>query len=513
MLGSDNSRQPTQKAYPEACRIVRHLHLIVCEKFCPARRVLFFSGGEFFENIGALRIPFRLCQRAIERDAVLLLDVVRLVASNVRMCGGHEAILTRCLREKFAIVGRVWNVWKWRLAIAAAAVLAYAPAINNGFIADDYMILHRIDLIKADPLYLLDVVPENFRLTSYAIFGLLKSVFRYDYRPFYAFNIFVHVVNCLLLGSLVLEVTQDERLSSLSALLFAVFQAPQEAVMWLAAMNETLLAFFVFLTLLLWFRGRHGWAAVSFFAALFSKESAVIVLLIVPLTDILRRRGIQWRNYLLLLAPSIVFGAMFVLTLAGNFQVGNRTYMPGFHAAFVLLKSLHRLFWPWAYLIAILVLAVKRTIPDWQRAAAWGSLIVAALLPYLFVTYTDNVPSRQVYMASAVFLPLLAAGMMRVSPKALAAAFLLFNVTYMWIVKDRQMLERAAPTTELIQELKQRQPDAVRLSGFPYPIAIIAKAAAVTVPGWKWDQVDLGDSCAHCTVLKWDREARRYIAP
>lgn len=74
------------------------------------------------------------------------------------------------------------------------------------------------------------------------------------------------------------------------------------------------------------------------------------------------------------------------------------------------------------------------------------------------------------------------------------------------------MVERAAPTTELIQELKQRQPGLVRLSGFPYPIAIIAKAAAVTVPGWKWEQVDLGDSCAHCTILKWDRETRRYIA-
>jgi len=406
----------------------------------------------------------------------------------------------------------VWNVWKWRLAIAAAAIVAYAPAINNGFIADDYMILHRIDLIRADPLYLLDVVPENFRLTSYAVFGVFKSVFGYDYRAFYAFNILLHVVNCLLLRSLVLEVTGEERLSSLSALLFAVFQAPQEAVMWLAAMNETLLALFVFLTLLFWSRERYRWAALSFFAALFSKESAVIVLLLVPVADILRRRRIQWQNYVLLFSPSIVFGSIFVLTLAGNFQVGNGTYVPGFHAVLVLLKSLHRLFWPWGYVIVILLLAIRRTIPDWRRAAMWCSLIVATMLPYVFVTYTDNVPSRQVYLASAAFLPLLAAGMMRVSPKVLVAAFLIFNIGYMWIVKDRQMVERAAPTTELIGELRQRQPGPLRLSGFPYPIAIIAKAVAVTVPGWRWDQVDLGDSCARCILLKWDPVSRRYLA-
>jgi len=57
------------------------------------------------------------------------------------------------------------------------------------------------------------------------------------------------------------------------------------------------------------------------------------------------------------------------------------------------------LFWPWAYVVLIFLFAIKKTIPDWQRAAAWCSLIVATLLPYVFVTYTDNVPSRQVYLA------------------------------------------------------------------------------------------------------------------
>ena len=400
--------------------------------------------------------------------------------------------------------------WKWRLAIVAAAIVAYAPAINNGFIADDYMILRRIDLIKADPYYLLAVVPENFRLTSYAVFAALRSAFGYNAAPYYVFNILLHATNCLLLYSLVREVTSDERLSSTSALLFAVFQAPQEAVMWLAAMNETLLGFFVFLTLLLWIRGRYGWASLCFLGALFSKESGLIVLLLVPLIDALRRREYPGRHYVLLLVPTIFFGSVFLLTLAGNFQIGNRTYTPGLHAVLVLVKSLHRLFWPWAYVTVIAVLISRKA--DSRRAAAWSALIVVTILPYIFVTYTDNVPSRQVYLASAALLPLLAAGMMRVSPKVLVPAFLFFNVGYMWAVKDGQMVERAAPTTELIRELKQREPGIVRIARFPYPIAIIAKAAAVTVPGWQWHQVDLGDSCARCLVLEWDRENRRYIA-
>ena len=404
------------------------------------------------------------------------------------------------------------NVWKWRLAIVAAAIVAYAPAVNNGFIADDYMILRRIDLMKSDPFYLLAVVPENFRLTSYAVFAALRSLFSYSYAFYYALNILLHAANCLLLYSIVQELTGDSRLSPVSALLFAVFQAPQEAVMWLAAMNETLLGLFTFLTLLLWLRGRYRWAAVSFLGALFSKESAVIILFLVPLIDVLGRRGLRWRQYAVLLAPTLVFGSLFLLTLGGNFQVGNGTYLPGPHAALVLFKSLHRLLWPWAYVCVVALLLMKRTIPGWRGAAAWSALILVTLLPYIFVTYTDNIPSRQVYLASAAFLPLLAAGLLHAGPKLFVPAFLVFNVGYMWAVKDRQMMERAAPTTELIQELKHREPGPVRVSRFPYPIAIIAKAAAVTVPGWQWHEVDLGDSCTRCLVLEWNRETGKYVA-
>ena len=79
------------------------------------------------------------------------------------------------------------------------AALAYAPALNNGFIADDYVILQRVGLMRAQPLYLLQVPPENFRFVSYIVFGFLKSIAGYDARVFYAFNIALHIANIALL--------------------------------------------------------------------------------------------------------------------------------------------------------------------------------------------------------------------------------------------------------------------------------------------------------------------------
>jgi hypothetical protein len=403
-------------------------------------------------------------------------------------------------------------VWKWKLGITAAAFLAYLPAVNNGFIADDFVILHRIDILKTDPFHLWEIVPENFRLTSYAVFGTLKAVFGYDYRFYYLFNILLHELNCVLLQRVVADITEDVQLANLSALLFAVFQAPQEAVMWLAAMNETLLGLFLLLTMMLWTRRSYAGAAVTFLLALLSKESALVFLLFVPVLDWWRGHKPERHAYVMLAVPAVLFTGLFVWTLSLNFQVGSGTYALGPHAGLVLLNSFHHLIWPWSggYLLGIGLFAVKRTQVNWNSVAILLALSAILMLPYVFVTYTNNVPSRQVYLASMTLLPLLAAAMIRINVRGIATLFVLFNVGYMWMVKDAQMLERAIPTTRLIETLKGLKPARLRVLEFAYPIKLIEKGAAVTIPGWNWDQVEPFGPCADCTVLKWNSAERRY---
>lgn len=404
-------------------------------------------------------------------------------------------------------------MWKRRLLILIAAVIAYIPAVNNGFIADDYVILHRVELLKADPLYLNQVAPENFRLTSYLVFMGLKAVFGYDSRPFYLFAILVHALNCLLLYEIVFQITGNREVSLLSGLFFAVFQAPQEAVMWLAAMNETLSGLFLFLTLLLWLKSRYAYAASTFFVALFSKESALIFVLLLPLIDFYRGRQRSLKTYGILAIPTVLFIVPFLSTLSTNFQIGNGTYAVGPHVFVVLFKSLHRLFWPWGYIAVALLLWLERARLTW-KAALWAGLIPVSLLPYMFVTYTRNIPSRQVYLASAMFLPLLARGLLWIGSRgwrvAFVGAFLAFNVVYMWTRKDAQMLERAMPTTALVEELARHSPKVVRIRDFADPYPEIARAAAMSLPGWRWGQVDVGDSCTNCLLLQWDGTSARY---
>jgi hypothetical protein len=413
------------------------------------------------------------------------------------------------------------SLWPFLLA-----VVAYAPAVNNGFIADDYVYLQQIELMKVQPLYLLHLPPANFRLFTYAVFAFLKSLVGYDARFFYAVNIAIHVVNIALFRRLLAFVVHDEFVSHTAAILFAVFQAPQEAIMWVAAMHETTLAFFALITLLMWWQKRYTGAAAAYAMALFSKESGIVLLLLIALLDLKQGQRKPYRAYALLLIPTGIFAAIFVATISTNFMITSRSYTLGPQAIFVLLLSLHRLVWPWLYIILVLVWLtgratfVRRTLP---RLPLYLACVVVPMLPYMFIAYQASLPSRQLYMSSAVLMAIFALMLKSLERTTLLRIFMIafvgFNVGYLWIRKDAQFEDRAAPTTQLVAALRKHTPQPTLVLNFPYPYPDIAQASALAVPGWRSELILVkqanevngpGLRCENCLKLSWNAHEKKY---
>ncbi len=397
------------------------------------------------------------------------------------------------------------------------AVIAYVPALNNGFIADDYVILQRLDLMRIQPLLLFQVSPENFRLTSYMVFGFLKALTGYDARLFYAVNIAIHLVNIALMYRLLSEVLEDEFVSRTATMLFAVFQAPQEAIMWLAAMNETTLAFFTLLTLLMWLRKRYVTASLAYGLALFSKESGIIVLLLIALLDLKQRQRQPYWAYACLLIPTAIFASVFLGTIASNFMITNRSYAFGPRAVLVLILSLHRLVWPWLYIILFLLWIKDRNAVPWKKLPVYLACVAVPMVPYMFIAYQDSLPSRQLYLCSAVLMTIFALLLRPLERSALPQLFVIvfaaFNIGYLWMRKDTQFEDRAAPTTQLIAVLAQHPPQPTLLLDFAYPYPAIAHAAALAVPGWKPELIfvnQAADKCGNCLTLRWNAREKRY---
>ena len=108
-----------------------------------------------------------------------------------------------------------------------------------------YVILGRLDTLRHDPLNLFSEPPECFRFTSYLCFGMLRFLFGYHAVWHYGFNLLLHIVNSILVWKLVRQHSDSAGTGMIAAVFFASVQSHQEAIMWLAAMNETLMGFFL----------------------------------------------------------------------------------------------------------------------------------------------------------------------------------------------------------------------------------------------------------------------------
>jgi len=413
-----------------------------------------------------------------------------------------------------ARTNQAYNVPKV-IALLGLCILVYAPAFNNGFISDDYVILQRTELWSTDFSFHFRLFPEVFRVTTSFAFFVLKGLFGYEAPWFYAFSIVIHFFNCLMLWRLVVMVGAGADTGFLAALFFAAIQNPHEAVMWLASMNELLCGFFLLSTIITWVQRRFTWSSLCFLLALFSKESAVVGLPILFLVTRERNEPIPWKRLPYLIGPLLVFSGVFLANLRNNAMISHGLYSLDAQAPLVLLISLHKLAFPWLYLGFLLACF---STDRWKRATVFVKSFFSLsllLLPYIFLTYQNHVPSRHEYLASSLAASLLAiflAGLRRETlKKAFLVALLLGNIRYVWFRKDDRFEARAAPTAQLIEELKTVEPQPVLISDFPLN-PWVAKTTTGLVPGWSPEHIILETQPEGQAKirLRWDKEALVY---
>ncbi len=206
-----------------------------------------------------------------------------------------------------------------QLALVAApllaALLVYLPALHNGFIWDDPLILEQLraigsigDLLRPPP-----IIPHfYFRPLIFATY--LFDRFLGGETPFWfhASVVAFHVLNTLLVFLLARRLFPNSlSIAAGGALLFAVVPTHVESVAWMAGRSDVVVCTFILLTMLLctWRRPWSPWlGGATFLLALLSKEMAIASLIAVPALDFLSSRRLEWTRYLpLVLATGIYF--------------------------------------------------------------------------------------------------------------------------------------------------------------------------------------------------------------
>ena len=357
-------------------------------------------------------------------------------------------------------------------------MLAYAPLLNLPLFEDDYPHISQ-SFIFGTPGGLVALLHDGVarhRATSYWFADALWNLFHLHGWGYHGASLLLHIVGAWLVYRVALAWLPIGRAALWAALFFAVYEGHQEAVVWMTAVNEPLQ--FVFGVGALWcWMIEADVAGVGLFAlALLSKESAIIML---PLFVLVRRRP---------LAKLIPYAALAFVAVADI--AATRSYSPRFgdgsfslHAPFWITwpRSFARLLWVWGLLAAAAIFLWSRDRKA-MRAAALGLVWIGiALVPYSFLTYSTQIPSRQTYLPSAGLALLfgLAVAYLPIQRRSAVAAMLAIvvavNVGYLWTRKRRQYLLRAEPTEQLIR-LARETPGPIWVKCFPR-IGIIAQEA------------------------------------
>jgi hypothetical protein len=379
--------------------------------------------------------------------------------------------------------------------LAAVAVVAYAPSLTIPLIADDYPNVTQA-LTYGAPAGLGTLLHDaQFRLraTSYWTMYGLWQVAGLTPSVYHAASLALHVANTWLVFFVAAAWPRMRPAAFWAAAFFAVHEGHQEAVMWFSAINELLMFFCGLASLWCWRSasdpGRPAWlkegAGVVLFAlALVSKESAIFLL---PLF-VLVVEPAEWRRRLPRLTPHVILVLLSLASIAqsrsNSFRFSDGSF--SLHAPFWLTwpHSFERLLWIWGWLAIVVVLVFRDA---WLRRGALAALawIGIALVPYSFLTYSTQIPSRQVYLASAGLAFLVGLALAKYEGRRIAAALfalmLLHNTVYLWTKKHAQFVERAAPTDQLIG-FARRTPGAIWVQCFPLP-AIDAEEAVRLATG------------------------------
>ena len=257
--------------------------------------------------------------------------------------------------------------------------------------------------------------------------------------------------------------------------------------MWFSAVNELFQFLFGCAALLCLLQARRVFyaAGLALFAlALLSKESAVIWVALFALAF----PAVEWRRTIWRLAPFAVLGGVALVALAVTRDYSFRFSDGSFslHAPFwrTLPRGVLRVLWIWGIVALAGLVRYRRDRAVRLTGVVAMAWIAIALVPYGFLTYSADIPSRQTYLASAglaVIVGLMLSRLREDRPAmsrlalALAAIMLVHNVAYLWTKKYSQFRVRAQPTEALL-ELARGVRGPIYVKCFPRPMVIAEEA-------------------------------------
>ncbi len=178
--------------------------------------------------------------------------------------------------------------------LLALSLLIYWPVLNNTLIADDYFWMHLGKAIPAAHLWKLFTVQPHFsvRPLTALTFWVQSRLFFLNPWPSHLINVVLHAGAASVLSWILLRLGAGKLTAVAAALLFVLTPMAPEAVTWSSGRFDVLATFLILLavglygvSLLKHSRGAFLGAMAAAAAAMLSKETALVLVIILPMME------------------------------------------------------------------------------------------------------------------------------------------------------------------------------------------------------------------------------------
>jgi protein O-mannosyl-transferase len=205
-------------------------------------------------------------------------------------------------KQPKAAQAQVPEQWRQYLALAVIIIIsfiAYWPALQNGFVWDDQYYIITNTLLK--PVNLAEIFSQNVGGNYHPLTILALAAefhfFGLDETGYHAVNLFLHLLNVILVFYMAFLLSDKSGVALVTALLFGIHPLHVESVAWVSELKDLLYAFFflgAYIFYLEYLRAPqkkyYVFALLLFSLSLLSKAMAASLPVLLMLTDYFKGR-------------------------------------------------------------------------------------------------------------------------------------------------------------------------------------------------------------------------------
>lgn len=319
------------------------------------------------------------------------------------------------------------------LILFISAFLIYINSLSNQFAFDDKgLILENKYTIEGTDLK--EIFTHNYRYgAGKTSDGLYRPLVNLSYvlnghgeqpdpKPYHFFNILFNAFNSVLLFFIVKKLTGKITLAFISSLIFSLHPIHTESVANIAGRPEILFCFFLFLSWISFIYFKNVYLSVllstSFLLlGLLSKETAIVLPIIIILSDLIIRKGLFNKEYLLKILVLFFISGLYLLIrwlILNESSLGN---VPNFYdnqifasnsieristALSVLFKYLTLLIFPLKMSSDYSYMSIP-TLHNIFNPYSAAAIIIVLVLFYISFNYFKSFP--ELLIGLAIFTP------------------------------------------------------------------------------------------------------------